>query len=276
MVATSNHTTNTISKALSIQINLSGLSFCVLNCDTNTILHLETVNFGHTKNPETLLDAVKTIFNTNSALDDSFKNITVVHQNLWQTLVPKALFNKEHITDYLKFNTKILAGDFVDFDSIPLIEANTVYVPFTNVNNYIFEQFGSFVYKHSATLLLEHLAKAEKNSTNNSVYINIETLSFDITVFKNGVLHLFNSFKYSNDQDFIYYILFTFEQLLLNPETVTTYLTGRVTEQDALYKMAYTYIRHLCIYNAERTFSFSETPLQSQYHFNLLNSLTCE
>jgi hypothetical protein len=77
MVTTSNHNTNTISKALSIQINLSGLSFCVLNCDTNTILHLETVNFSETKNPETLLDAIKTVFNTYPALDDTFKDITI-------------------------------------------------------------------------------------------------------------------------------------------------------------------------------------------------------
>jgi hypothetical protein len=276
MVTTSNHNTNTISKALSIQINLSGLSFCVLNCDTNTILHLETVNFSETKNPETLLDAIKTVFNTYPALDDTFKDITAIHQNPWQTLVPKALFNKEYITDYLKFNTKILAGDFVDFDTIPLIEAHTVYVPFTNINNYIFEQFGSFVYKHSATLILEHLAKTEKNKTSDAVYVNIEALSFDIIIFKKGTLQLFNSFEYSNDQDFIYYILFTFEQLLLNPETTKTYLTGRILEQDSLYKIAYTYIRHISIYRAKRSFNFGETPKFPQYYFNLLNSLSCE
>ena len=276
MVVTNNHTTNTSTKALSIQINLSGLSFCVLNCDTNTIEHIELINFDDTKNPETLLDAVKTLFNSHSCFNDTFKTVTVIHHNLWQTLVPKALFNKEHITDYLKFNTKILAGDFVDYDEIPLVDAYAVYVPFTNVNNYIFEQFGGFTYMHSSSLLIENLAKAEENKDTNSVYINAETDTFDIIVFKDGKLHLFNSFEYSSDQDFIYYILFTFEQLLLNPETISTYITGKVTEQDAFYKIAYTYIRHIEIYKADIKHSFIETPLQPQYYFNLLNSLACE
>ena len=273
-MVTNNTDINTTNKSLSIQINLSGLSFCILNCDTNTIDELESVIFSEKKNPETLLDAVKHEFNNNAKLHQEFKNIIVIHQNLWQTIVPKALFKEDNLTDYLKFNTKILATDFIGFDEITPLEALSVYVPYTNVNNYIFEQFGSFTYKHSSTVLLETLEKEEKNKDKKTVYLNIENDSFDIAVFNEGKLILFNSFDYITPEDFIYYVLFTFEQLQLNPEQVETFFTGKITEQDALYKLAYTYIRHVAIAKTDYKFQFTNTPFQKHYHFNLINAMS--
>jgi len=61
-----NHLTNL---ELSIQISLSGLSFCVLNPDTKTIIELKSKVFGIKKTPTELLDAVIHLFNT----EDIFK-----------------------------------------------------------------------------------------------------------------------------------------------------------------------------------------------------------
>jgi hypothetical protein len=42
---------------------------------------------------------------------------------------------------------------------------------------------------------------------------------FEIIVIQNQKLLLFNSFDYQTPEDFIYYVLFTAEQLSLNPKT---------------------------------------------------------
>lgn len=55
----------------------------------------------------------------------------------------------------------------------------------------------------------------------------------------------FNSFQYQTAQDFIYYILFTYEQLELNTESNPLYLIGRVDTDDSYYEQAYTYIREV-------------------------------
>ena len=49
-----------------------------------------------------------------------------------------------------------------------------VYVPLVNINNFIFERFGSFEYKHSATILLNRVLTLEKNSKSLKMYLNIE------------------------------------------------------------------------------------------------------
>ena len=63
-------------------------------------------------------------------------------------------------------------------------------------------------------------------------------------VVKNQQLLLFNSFEYSTAEDFIYYLLFTCEQLQLSPETIAVYLLGLIDENSEYFKMAYKFIRN--------------------------------
>jgi hypothetical protein len=90
---------------------------------------------------------------------------------------------------------------------------------------------------------------------------------------KNQELLLFNSFSYSTPQDFIYYLLFTCEQLQLNPETIAVQILGNCSVEDANYKMAYQYIRNCSLLNVSSlvtTFDASETTIRN--HFTLYHS----
>ena len=145
-----------------------------------------------------------------------------------------------------------------------------VYVPLVNINNFIFERFGSFEYKHSATILLNRLLTLEKNSNLLKMYINIEDSHFEIVVVENNKLKFFNRFEYNTKEDFIYYLLFTAEQLQLNPEEFPLVLMGSVDENDALYQIAYKYVRHVSLLPNE---SMLYSNNASSKHFTLLNSL---
>ncbi|WP_397362629.1 DUF3822 family protein [Olleya sp. R77988] len=264
-----NHLTNL---ELSIQISLSGLSFCVLNNDNNTILELKSFPFNSKKTPTNLLDAVQHLFNTEALLKQSFVKINIIHVNDWSTLVPKPLFKEDALADYLKFNTKILKTDFITFDDISQNDSVNVYVPFTNVNNFIFDQFGSFTYKHFSTILIEQLLTFEKHTNTQKVYVNISKFNFELIILNKGELQLYNTFEYNTKEDFIYYLLFTLEQLQLNPETVETVFLGDINEDDDLYQIAYKYIRNVALGNRMDTFAFTEKPATNHSNFTLLKS----
>ena len=97
-------TINTLNKLtnieLSIQLSLSGLSFCILQRDTNTIVSLKEIRFDKKVNPIELLDKLKHTFNTESILQNSFKKVIVLHDNELSTEVPKSLFNEDFLADY--------------------------------------------------------------------------------------------------------------------------------------------------------------------------------
>ena len=173
------HITN---KVLSIQISLNGLSFCSLNTLNNSVLEIEHVVFDKKVTPFELLDAVKHAFNSTESLNCSFDTVQVIHVNELATLVPKPLFNEDAIADYLKLNSKILKTDFITFDTISVNETVNVYVPYVNVNNYIYERFGDFTYKHYSTILIEEILAQEKNASGNKMYIHVNNTHFEIIV----------------------------------------------------------------------------------------------
>ena len=255
---------------LSIQVNLSGLSFFVLNTMNSEVEFLDAVYFDKKQTPQTLLDQLTHSFNSLDALQKQFSKVFVVHDNELATLVPKPLFDETNLVDYLKFNSKILKTDFITYDHLNAADIMVVYVPLVNINNFIFERFGSFEYKHSSTITLNRVLTLEKNSKLAKMYINIEPSHFEIIVVENNHLKFYNRFEYFTKEDFIYYLLFTAEQLQLNPEEFPLVLMGAINDTDDRYKIAYKYVRNISLLSNDAML-YSKN--MSSKHFTLLNSL---
>ena len=103
----------------------------------------------------------------------------------------------------------------------------------------------------SKSLIPYALLMAEaKNSKKESVFAIIQDDHFDLIVMDNSNLRFHNKFEYSTEEDFIYFLLFTAEQLELNPEEFDLILKGKITEEDALFKLAYKYVRNSKIENS--------------------------
>ena len=102
------------------------------------------------------------------------------------------------------------------------------------------------------------------------MYVNIEATHFEIVVIENNFLKFYNRFDFITREDFIYYLLFTAEQLQLNPEEFPLVLMGSVDTNDELYKIAYKYIRDVNLLNSDSMLYSNDS---SSKHFTLLNSL---
>jgi len=185
-MAITNKTNNKLTNIdLSIQISLSGLSFCTLQRDDNIISNLKHIDFNKNLNPLEVLDKLKHTFNTEKDLQGDFNTVRIIHDNELSTLVPKPLFNEDCLADYLKFNSKIIKSDFITFDNILINDSVNVYVPYININNFIYDRFGGFTYKHASTVLIEHILLIEKNSDITKVYVNVSKNHFEIVVVNN-------------------------------------------------------------------------------------------
>ncbi|WP_139002688.1 DUF3822 family protein [Hyunsoonleella aestuarii] len=272
MAQTSNIPKIIINQELSIQISLSGLSFCILQKDNNTITYLKHFDFEKKLNPFEVLDHLKHYFETEQELQTTFSSVKVIYINELSTLVPEPLFNEECIADYLKFNSKILKSDYISYDKIEANNSVNVYVPYVNINNYIYEKFGAFIYKHFSTVIIENILLEEKNSNAQRVYVHIDIDHFEILILNKGKLILYNTFEYKTKEDFIYYILFSCEQLNLDPETIELVLLGRVKKENAIYKIAYKYVRNVEIINLKINFILPEDLSENNSNYILLNS----
>lgn len=273
LMAIANKTINKLTNLeLSIQISLSGLSFSILNRNSNTIEFLKEIRFEKKLNPFAVLDELKLLFLKEQILKNNFANINIIHDNDLSTLVPKSLFNESLLADYLKFNSKILKSDFIAYDTIIENNSVNVYVPYININNFIYDKFGAFIFKHVSTILIDSVLQNEKTSETSNIYVNVSFNHFEILVLEKNNLILYNTFAYHSKEDFIYYILFTAEQLSLDPETIHLVFLGDISKNDDLYNIAYKYVRNISFGDRNDNYKYTSTPKSEYSNFTLLNS----
>lgn len=261
---------------LSIQIHLNGLSFCILDTIKNEITSLQHFQLETVTNPLQLEVEIIKILNTNKdVFDRPFQEVIISHVNTLSTFVPKPLFSDKNLSDYLKYNTKILSNDYITFDVITNNDMVNVYIPYVNINNLFFDKYGAFTYKHFATILLENIFQLSDNSQEPVVYVHVQKDQFEIIVIKNKKLLLYNSFEYLTSEDFIYYLLFTIEQLELNTNELQLYFLGDISKEDILYTVTYTYVRNVSFIDKKYSFTFHESVQQLNSHkdFTLLTNL---
>jgi hypothetical protein len=259
-------------ESLSVKVSLNGLSFCIIDESKSSVVFAKLISFDQKITAEKLLDKITHCFNTEETLKHSFDKVSVIHDNNIQTVVPKALFNEKNLADYLKYSVKLLQTDFIAYENLATIEAVNVYVPYVNVNNYIFERFGSFEYKHSSTILLNTLLKNDYSKEGLGIYVNVKTSDFDLIITKNKTLLLHNKFEYQTAEDFIYYILFTMEQLELNPNEMPLEIFGNISTQSELYKILYKYVRYVELKNTKSSYTVPAKFSYISEDFTLLNS----
>lgn len=244
---------NTKDIKLSIQFNLDGFSFCISNKTTNSTLYFSEYTFSETQDtPESLLLKIEEIFKNDTHLQHDFSSVTVIHQNNLAALVPNLYFKEDNLVEYLNFNIKTLALDFISFDEIKALNIKNVYVPYVNINNYLFQNFGEFEYRHHISILIQKLIET-KNTEEKTMFVNVSKTTFDIIVLHNKKLLLSNSFSFETKEDFIYYILFVAEQLELKTEEFPLYFTGKIETTSEIYKIAFQYIKNVHFLESKNT-----------------------
>ncbi|NAS12100.1 DUF3822 family protein [Poritiphilus flavus] len=233
---------------LSIQVSLNGLSFCILDTIANTIASSNRLSFGKELSPYEVQKELKDFLRENRVSDYNFSEVVAIHRNNLFSLVPKSLFDKDELANYLKFNAKILANDHLEYDEIEGFDMVNVYVPFVNINNYIYDLYGEFDFMHNGTVMVQSLLNTHKNGKDPVAYVHIAEQQMDLAVLTNKSLLFYNSFNFKTKEDFMYYLLFTLEQLKLDTQNVKVRLFGAVEEGDEIYSLCYEYIQHLAIF----------------------------
>lgn len=258
-------------KKLTVQVSLNGLSFACFDSLTNTVFALQNIAIESFPINTPIENLFADAFKNYPELKANYDEIVIVHSNNLCTFVPTALFDEEYLGSYLQFNTKVFETDFFTFDALENYEMNNVYIPYVNMNNYFIDQFGSFEYKHANSILVHKLLDFSKNNEEQKLFVHVSESHFEIIVVQNQKLQFFNSFDYKTPEDFIYYILFTAEQLHLNPESFKLELLGTIAEGDSLFSIAYKYVRNISLYDVT-TLSNTFSQAENRQHFILLHS----
>ena len=258
---------NTNNLKLSIQFSLDGFSFCISNLENEKDeLFTEYLFDTQLKTPEALLEEIKPVFKNDKNLHLDFKNVNVIYRNNLNSLVPIAYFDENNLSQYLNFSIKTLKTDYIAYDTLKNTEANNVYIPYVNINNYLFQHFGEFEYRHHLSVYIDKLIDLNNEKDSKTMYINVDHKSFDIVVLKGKELLFSNIFSYKTKEDFLYYVLFVAEQLKLDTNSFNLFISGKINEDSEVFKLCYKYIRNIKFLESNNSiFNFLEAKRHSNF-----------
>ena len=111
---------------LSIQIDLNGFSFCILDSTRNKYVALN--HYSLKKEEEAVPEEIREIFGKDEFLNQEYKSVKIIWQSERSTLVPEPLFNKENLNDYFTFNHPKREGEEeIIYNRIRTVEAYVVF-----------------------------------------------------------------------------------------------------------------------------------------------------
>jgi len=264
---------------LSIQLWINGLIFTVYNPDKNKFIGIEEYIFSDVESAEQLPSFLGKILNNRPSFAFPFGNVIVSYQNKFSTLIPEALYSEDKKNLYLGFNQPFQENCRIVYDSLINNQAVNIYYLPNPVIEKVKDFWPNATILHYSTVLIESLSINFKNkATSKTLFINLCNTSFDLVYFKENKLHYYNSFDFKTKEDFIYFLLISIDQLMLNPEDLNLMILGSINKTDNTYSMINQYIKNYSFIprNDNYGYSYILDELKHHSYYTLFNALQCE
>ena len=255
---------------LSIQLGIYHFSYCLLNTTTFTYDYVKKYPLTFKENTAT---EITEIITNDAILKAEFSSQSVAFVNFPSTLVPDRLYIKEEAETLLSFNTKV--NGTVLTDNIVSQKAHLIYSVPESILTIVSNFFPKAKYKSQESILIEQYIQL--NTEKKKAYLYLNEQKVGITIFNGDKLIFNNSFKYTNKEDLLYYVLFSFEQLKLSPDSIDVTVFGTVEDTDESFILMYEYIKNIKLGKRPYQFTFPTefNPLADHKYFGLFTQILC-
>jgi hypothetical protein len=271
------HSTSTYH--LSLQASMDGLTYCVLDLIRNKYIALKHYELSEIHSEPVYSEKIKEILTTDENINGNYKSVQLISLSHKSTLVPAPLFHKDNIGLYFEFNHPADKNEEITFNKIKTIDAYNIFSFPKKLKSNLKEIFPKIKLYHQATAFIENSFISHKNKKVQSrAFIHVTRNFFDILVITNNKLVLYNTFYYKNENDFIYFVMYIFEQFKLNAETTEVILSGEIDKTSIYFNTLRKFIRLIKFEKLNDGFLFSYIFKEITAHrfANLLNLYRCE
>jgi len=266
---------------LFIQCSSNFFSAALIDTDRNKFVALFDYRFPYPLSNDDLTEKILQIFEQNKPLlDNHYDSVVLSFCGFNNTLVPDVFFDADRLDEFYYANHQRQSTETTNkllFDNLRRISARNIY----SVPKSLFDFFNSWYSNlsifHGATPFIEGVLTLHKNTSERTVTVNIQNTYFEMVVNQGGNLLYYNKFNFMSTEDFIYFLVFVYEQLEMNPESQVLNIAGTTEKNSALIVLASKYIRHLQFVQRPSFafYSYGFDEVAAHYHFSLYNQFLC-
>ena len=268
---------NTQKYHLSIQADLNGLSFCILDIEERKYTGLRNYAFGNIFSIEEYVNRLAEAFKSDELLNLKYKSGSFIYLTRKSTLIPQGYFDRTYLKTYFKFNQSINELDEINYNYLSEIKAYNVFAVPNYIANEAIKWFGNMKLFHQATPFIKSIFEKHTEREGDCVFVNINNKFIDIAVASKEQLYLYNTFEYQNETDLLYFVLYIYKQLNMDIQKNKLFISGEQSDNIKYYNALKKYIKS--IRNLEPfDFMFSAILNQLDKHkfLNLFNLVSCE
>lgn len=270
---------NYSSISLSIQLSLNHLTYTIIDNSQNKFLAIVNYTFSEKVSPFTLTDFLHKLFEHETFFKKDYKEIIISYDCNQSTLIPEEIFDEKHSHSYLEFLNPELNDEVIISNYISDFKLFSIFA----LPKCIFDVFNNNLKKfkiiHNSNSFFQSifLNFSKIDNINNTVFVDVESHSFEIVVFKNNKLIIDNTFQFKTKEDFLYYLLFVLKQLNIEPLQIQLILSGKITANSSVFNLLTKYISKVTLNENKTDYTFSEVLSDINYHqyFKLLNQIKC-
>lgn len=267
---------NIINTELSIKLSLNGFSFLIYDNQKSEILGFESSNFKDEGLGNKNLDDLKQLFESHPLIKEYKSNVRIQLQNGYSILCPEEFYEQNKIVDYLSAIHQIEKTDQIISDSLAFFKTKNVWAVKNSVYDLLLNYFPQAILVHHSTVFINGI---DKDTMDKKIaFMQVSGNSMDIVIFHQKNIKFYNSFKFKSPEDLVYYLVGTYKNNDLDPNSSPLIIHGELFEDSAVYRLIYKYIREVSFYKSSGIKFNIEHEQAIPLHFftSYLNLLKCE
>lgn len=202
-------------------------SFSFIFKDENGINSFEKINLSDL-DTSSKINAIKNYLELHKEFFShfSFADVCIVNQEF--SLIPLEYFEEETAEDFLNFNTSASHKYGLRFNIIPQHELAVVFYYLEELETIISEFFENFRISHTA---FKFLTQTPENAFGEVFYINFYSDYFEVSLFINKNLNLYNIYPYQSKEDIAYFLTLLVTKFRLDKENLHLFYFGETKDK---------------------------------------------
>jgi hypothetical protein len=253
---------------------LDGLSFVIFDTEEQKFLSLKHYHLYEKNIP--LEDLIVELQEKEQWNINEFKNVKIIIDNNLNTFVPKEYYQKEQENNYLSLLN--ISNDAPTNADCLTNDIYNIYPVSSDIDN-VLKMCDKIKLYHASSIKVESLIKEfSERIQGTRAFVNVKNNSYELTIINDTKLIFHNYFNFNTKEDFLYFILFTFEQLKIDNETIPLYFMGLIEEKSVIVELCSRYIRNIRFFNRNNNHNYINEldSIPYYYYYILYSSVSCE
>lgn len=225
--------------------------------------------------PGELAERVAVLMADNGLLRRPFSKVQIALLNSDFSLVPEAFSTEDDALAWLQFSAGTLPG--VKTGLHRLRGLAFYYGMDAELRRYFEKQFPNANLRHAGAVSCA-LLFTQHSLLGTDLFLHVHAGVIELSAKRQDSLVFYNVFPYAVNEDILYYLLFTVEQLRLDPALLTLAIAGQLPANAPLLENIRRYIRQvrLCAQPPALQLPGEAASLPAHYYFTILNQHLCE